>query len=803
MATTQVSTSVLKDGSVTSAKLDTNIAITGDLTVDTNTLFVDSSTNRVGIGKTLLTEKLEVNGAIVWEGPLTTSKTSAGVLDRAGDDLRIRVYGATAGSGNFVVRTGGGGGSGDSEAMRIKAGGDISFRDTSNNEAFYWDASAASLGIGTTNVTSISGYTALEVNNNTNGSIIDLSQGDSMKGRLIATSASFAIETASSIDISLQAGGSEKMRITSGGDISFRDTSNNEAFYWDASTARLGIGTGSSPTNKLTVSQNYAYETSTTVHNNAHIKLQEDTASTYITNINGITYLSTAPQKGADRGALIEGNTKSATIKISGRSDGTIQFKTGSGTTGTIISETERMRIHSGGDISFRDTSANKAFYWDASTARLGIGTTSPATPIDVSSASSTIASFRATGLGANNKRLEIGSGGDRVVIKSFVDTTDAEAAIAFQTGNTERLRIDSSGVVLIKNASSPTFVLENTDTSIFTGTTIGEIRFTSDDASPINANVANIKAISANNFSTNSTGTHMAFSTCASDSQTATERMRINSSGSLLLKGTGITSLLKFDSSSYGQITSTGNTLYYDVDTQIFRSSGGTERMRITSAGYLKASNTGGYTDVSSVRHEFINNQGGNLTTLFAHSHSTNPYGNQIFFTAAAPNNTTNYFIIGKDNVANRFIVYSNGNVVNTNNSYGALSDIKLKENITDASPKLDDLMQVKIRNYNLIGEETKQIGVVAQELEEVFPAMVSESPDFENQEVPQLDGNGQEVLDENGDVIMTTEKVDLGTTTKSVKYSVFVPMLIKAMQEQQEIINDLKARIETLENK
>ena len=50
MAITQVSTSVLKDGAVTSAKLDTNIAIDGNLTVDTNTLYVDSTNNRVGIG---------------------------------------------------------------------------------------------------------------------------------------------------------------------------------------------------------------------------------------------------------------------------------------------------------------------------------------------------------------------------------------------------------------------------------------------------------------------------------------------------------------------------------------------------------------------------------------------------------------------------------------------------------------------------------------------------------------------------------------------------------------------------------
>ena len=83
---------------------------------------------------------------------------------------------------------------------------------------------------------------------------------------------------------------------------------------------------------------------------------------------------------------------------------------------------------------------------------------------------------------------------------------------------------------------------------------------------------------------------------------------------------------------------------------------------------------------------------------------------------------------------------------------------------------------MQVKIRNYNLIGETNKQIGVIAQELEQVFPNMVYESPDFDK------DGN------------------NLGTTTKSVKYSVFVPMLIKAIQEQQAQIASLKAELDAL---
>ena len=121
------------------------------------------------------------------------------------------------------------------------------------------------------------------------------------------------------------------------------------------------------------------------------------------------------------------------------------------------------------------------------------------------------------------------------------------------------------------------------------------------------------------------------------------------------------------------------------------------------------------------------------------------------------------------------KLLIYGNGSVVNRNNSYGGISDVKLKENIVDTTPKLADLMQVKVRNYNLKTEPAnKQLGVIAQELETVFPAMVDESFD----------------KDEAGN--------DLGTKTKSVKYSVFVPMLIKAMQEQQAIIESLKARLD-----
>ena len=122
------------------------------------------------------------------------------------------------------------------------------------------------------------------------------------------------------------------------------------------------------------------------------------------------------------------------------------------------------------------------------------------------------------------------------------------------------------------------------------------------------------------------------------------------------------------------------------------------------------------------------------------------------------------------------RFVVFANGNVQNSNNSYGQISDERKKENIVDATDKLDALKQVKVRNFNFKGDDLKQIGVVAQELETIFPSMVE---DIQDQDA---EGN------------------DLETSTKSVKYSVFVPILIKAMQEQQAQIEALQTEVEAL---
>jgi len=160
---------------------------------------------------------------------------------------------------------------------------------------------------------------------------------------------------------------------------------------------------------------------------------------------------------------------------------------------------------------------------------------------------------------------------------------------------------------------------------------------------------------------------------------------------------------------------------------------------------------------------------------------HQTNASGTGAFVTALGSNanNTSSYHYIATTGGADKMYVFGNGNIVNVNNSYGPLSDIKLKENIVDATPKLDKLMQVRIVNYNLKGDDLKQIGVIAQELEEVFPGLVDEHTDRD------AEGNMLE------------------TTTKSVKMSVFVPMLIKAMQEQQGLISELSSKVSALEAK
>jgi hypothetical protein len=216
----------------------------------------------------------------------------------------------------------------------------------------------------------------------------------------------------------------------------------------------------------------------------------------------------------------------------------------------------------------------------------------------------------------------------------------------------------------------------------------------------------------------------------------------------------------------------------------------GGTSSSNIKIDGSLEVitMDTNGATRLtieSSGRGIYTASKASEILTVQNTRNSSSGDFNFVTGLGANANNTNSYHYIASTGGGDKLYIFGNGNVQNINNSYGALSDLKLKENIVDATPKLENLLKVKVRNYNLIGEEIKQIGVIAQELEQIFPSMVDETEDFKEVEVEDEVGN------------ITKENQYLGTFTKSVKYSVFVPILIKAIQEQQAQIEELKILI------
>jgi hypothetical protein len=218
-------------------------------------------------------------------------------------------------------------------------------------------------------------------------------------------------------------------------------------------------------------------------------------------------------------------------------------------------------------------------------------------------------------------------------------------------------------------------------------------------------------------------------------------------------------------------------NTAYY-TDPATATNLNGNTRITNTKFG---VSTTGSFNYSTGYGFHTIENGGSNEPVcMFYHQVGTTAvqqYGINII-SAANHNNTTSRFMLGQGGSSEKIKIYSNGNIQNQNNSYGQLSDINLKENIVDATSKLDEINQIRVVNFNYIGdidEETntpnKQIGVIAQEVEQIFPGLVYECGDTE-------------------------------TITKAVKYSVFVPMMLKAIQELKADNDSLKARIETLEN-
>jgi hypothetical protein len=127
----------------------------------------------------------------------------------------------------------------------------------------------------------------------------------------------------------------------------------------------------------------------------------------------------------------------------------------------------------------------------------------------------------------------------------------------------------------------------------------------------------------------------------------------------------------------------------------------------------------------------------------------STGTNGFLVKYSGVSPGDAFQMFLCQTSDGVNRFYVQNNGGT-------GGTSDERLKKNISTARDGyLEDLGKIRIVKYNWNEQPEgtpKELGWIAQEVEQVFPQMI---------------------------------KVDKETGYKSVLNSVFVPMLIKAVQE------------------
>jgi hypothetical protein len=128
--------------------------------------------------------------------------------------------------------------------------------------------------------------------------------------------------------------------------------------------------------------------------------------------------------------------------------------------------------------------------------------------------------------------------------------------------------------------------------------------------------------------------------------------------------------------------------------------------------------------------------------------------------------------------------IDFRNGNVergriewTTSATTYNTTSDYRLKENVTSLSNSLSKLSLLEPKQFNFISDpEDVRIGFIAHEVQDVVPQAVSGEKDAVREDgTPKYQG---------------------------LDHSMLVPLLVGAIKEQQSIIEDLKARIETLEN-
>ena len=198
----------------------------------------------------------------------------------------------------------------------------------------------------------------------------------------------------------------------------------------------------------------------------------------------------------------------------------------------------------------------------------------------------------------------------------------------------------------------------------------------------------------------------------------------------------------------------------------------------------------------------------------------SGNLYCLNLQFSGQAPDDNTSYFISAADSSAGRFHVLADGDVRNADNSYGSISDERVKEQIKDSTSQWDDIKAVKVKKYKMKqdivdkgdSDSLWRLGVIAQDLEAAgMHGLVKAETTYKEGDQETKDHLYTEkdkntgAIPEGKDVgdIAIAKKGNVGDIKdyKSVKYSILYMKAIKALQEAQTRIETLETKVAALE--
>jgi len=378
-------------------------------------------------------------------------------------------------------------------------------------------------------------------------------------------------------------------------------------------------------------------------------------------------------------------------------------------------------------------------------------------------------------GVASPSRALHVGSSFIRVDDGFGLDSSGStekvvldNGFIAFSTNSFEKVRVDVAGRLLAGTSSAIT----GSDSEVRDFQFVNNI----DNAQQ---GLAVYSFSASNNAPRIELGSspNAALGTFTDPSQTNFLLGRINFAGS---DGTKFVSGARIEARSTGVASTNDLPGFLTFLTTADGASSPTERARISSAGYFMASGDIADSDrYNNTYHAFTSGKSSSVVLAIENSSGT-PFGSILDFSDASPDNNSSYFIKCQDSTTNRCFIWSDGDLDNHDNSYGGISDQKLKQDIIDAGSQWDDLKDLRVRKFKFksdveaYGDEAKTlIGLVAQEAELVSPGLVKDNPDLDN------------------------ENNDLGTVTKTVRYSVLYMKAIKALQEAMERIETLEQRL------